>query len=96
MRTHITEHEDSESIQRAQEVRATFNRRTQERAVAATLESENAALDEQYRAMPPTEREALDAQVLDRLGVLGQVGKARAAVDAMRRNLLREQGRASP
>jgi hypothetical protein len=52
-------------------------------------EADNARLDALYDALPIAEKQRLDVLANERLGILGRLGKAQAALLAMRRNLLR-------
>ena len=83
-------HNDREDRRREQaeaKVRA-----SEEAAVRqAQQESDAARLDAMWSDLDVPTQESIEAQARDRLGVLGMAGRAPAALNAMRRNLLRER-----
>jgi hypothetical protein len=58
---------------------------------SASQEQESARLDGMWERLGEAERGEIDRQASQRLGVLGQPGRAQGALMAMRRNLLRER-----
>ncbi len=66
------------------------------RAETLSVEQQTAQLDEAWERLPQSERDRLEAEAIDRLGVLGRSGRAQGALIAMRRNLLREELEAAP
>jgi len=54
-------------------------------------EEELVQLDAVWEKLDPESPVHLDHEARERLGVLGQAGRAPAALQAMRRNLLRER-----
>jgi hypothetical protein len=56
----------------------------------ASQEQESARLDALWESLDSPTRERLEAEAKQKLGVLGQSGRAQGALDATRRNLLRE------
>jgi hypothetical protein len=62
-----------------------------EREKQAIQDAEVAQLDVLWEKLDAKTRERIETQARERLGVLGQTGRAQAALVAMRRNLLREK-----
>lgn len=77
------------SRQNAQAAKA--RQEAQRREQTASQEQENARLDKLWEQMEATARHEIEREAKHRLGVLGQSGRAQAALVAMRRNLLREK-----
>ncbi len=65
-----------------------------EGAQMASQEEEASQLDEKWEQLAPEVRSRIEAEAKERLGVLGQAGRAPAALAAMRRTLLREMRQA--
>ena len=57
----------------------------------AALEADQQRLDALWEQLDDSTRESIEVQARQRLGVLGQSGRAQGALVAMRRNLLRER-----
>lgn len=57
----------------------------------AAAQEDEARLDAVWDGLDPSERERLEAQARERLGVLGIAGRSQGALLAMRRNLLRQK-----
>lgn len=92
---HLDRIEARERSQRAREVQEAQKRQKAEQKAAkgqeeAQRELETAHLDALWEQLDEPAREHIDAQARFRLGVLGQAGRAPAALMAMRRSLLRE------
>ena len=92
---HLDRVEARERSQRAQKAReAQQHQKTAQKAARhqeeARQEQEASELDALWEQLDGPARERIDAQARFRLGVLGQAGRAPAALMAMRRNLLRE------
>lgn len=73
--------------QKAREAQEEARRRQQQAAQA----DDDARLDRAWDSLPAAERDALDSRAQGMLGVLGVGGRAPAALQAMRRTLLRER-----
>jgi len=61
-----------------------------EREEQAATEREAAQLDKVWASLDDRTRERIEKEAVERLGILGQTGRAQAALSAMRRSLLRE------
>ena len=57
----------------------------------ASAQEDEARLDAVWEKLDPADREKLESQARERLGVLGLTGRAQGALVAMRRNLLRQK-----
>jgi DNA anti-recombination protein RmuC len=61
-----------------------------ERQKQEVAEQEASQLDVIWEKLDPKTRQRIETEAKERLGVLGQMGRAQGALLAMRRNLLRE------
>lgn len=75
---------------RAAQEQARASEAQQRAATAQQADDEAARLDAEWEAMPPVERRQIENAARARLGVLGAAGRCGPALDAMRRNLLRD------
>jgi hypothetical protein len=76
--------------ERRQEAKREEERR-QEAQQEAEREREGARLDAAYEALNDAEKAAIDAQAMERLGVLGRAGRAQVGLMFMRRTLIKEK-----
>lgn len=66
------------------------SQKEEEDAKQAASDQENLALDAVWKKLDASTQEHIEAEAKNRLGVLGQTGRAKSALLAMRRNLMRE------
>lgn len=90
--------ENARQAQHAQEKAKTARaeQSTARQKKQAVAQEEAAHLDALWEELDAATREQVQRQARHRLGVLGQAGRAPAALVAMRRNLMREQGLDKP
>jgi len=84
-----------EAVRREEATRAEIEHarqgREQEAEQRRAAEGANAVLDQMFAALDPRQQARVDEEARDRLGVLGRLGQNEAALQAMRRTLLRER-----
>lgn len=91
-----------EAAERAQKRRAALEsaqalktaQKAAEDALKASQQDEARQLDENWEQLAPEVRSRIEDEARQRLGVLGQAGRAQAALAAMKRTLLREMTQA--
>lgn len=93
---HLDRVEARQRAQRQREGRETARvakarHETERQEQSASQEEERARLDQVWEQLDEAQRQELDREASQRLGVLGRSGKAQGALMAMRRNLLRER-----
>lgn len=93
---YLERQEAQERAERARMEKETRNARAAQEGASTALkrasqEQEAARLDATWEKLDAESRDRIDAEARERLGVLGLGGRAPAALQAMRRSLLRER-----
>ncbi len=82
--------EEKRRVEQDQQEAEKARQKAAERQKTARLEQEGAQLDAMWEKLDETTRERIDAQVMEKLGILGRTGRGDAAKIAFRRAALRE------
>lgn len=93
-RREATARHAAERSQREREEATKVQVLAESREREAELEAEKADMDAKYLQLSEAEQAEVDAQVLDRLGVIGRQKSAAGAIEATRRLVMKERGEA--